>query len=255
MINSKARIEPEFLALISHPTLSELMDSIATYWRKEHGFALATLNLDHIVKMRHQPDFLLSYKSHSHVVADGNPIVWLSRLAGCTTELIPGSDLIAPLVKLAVKHDVPIALFGATEKTLDLAATRLEQNQPGLRVVAKIAPPFGFDPTTATADGYLETIRASGAKLCLVALGAPKQEILAARGIVHVPNCGFVSIGAGLDFIAGSQLRAPHWVRRLALEWFWRMLNNPRRLAMRYGRCILIVPGLTWQALRFRFSR
>jgi UDP-N-acetyl-D-mannosaminuronic acid transferase (WecB/TagA/CpsF family) len=61
-----------------------------------------------------------------------------------------------------------------------------------------------------------------------------------------------VSIGAGLDFIAGHQTRAPLWVRRIAMEWLWRMLTNPRRLTRRYLDCILILPGLTFVALAAR---
>lgn len=115
-------------------------------------------------------------------------------------------------------------------------------------MVEPIAPPFGFDPQGADAVSHLETIRQSGAQLCFLALGAPKQEQLAIEGRERAPGCGFVSIGAGLDFIAGSQTRAPKWVRALALEWVWRMLSNPKRLAGRYWKCILIMPGLVREA-------
>ncbi len=243
------------LDLVNFVSRDDLLCDVAAHWRQGRGFTIATLNLDHIVKMRHRSDFFDAYKGHSHVVADGNPIVWLSRIAGRRIELIPGSDLIAPLSALAAEHNVTVALLGATEKTLNLVATCLEQAYPGLQVSVTIAPPFGFDPTGEEAVSYLEAIRSSGAKLCFLALGAPKQEILAARGTALAPGCGFVSIGAGLDFISGDQTRAPRWVRRLALEWVWRMLGNPRRLAARYGRCILIMPGLIWQALRLRLLR
>jgi UDP-N-acetyl-D-mannosaminuronic acid transferase (WecB/TagA/CpsF family) len=59
---------------------------------------------------------------------------------------------------------------------------------------------------------------------------------------------GFVSIGAGLDFIAGFQTRAPLWVRRIAMEWLWRMLSDPRRLAKRYLDCALVLPDLALAA-------
>lgn len=255
MTNSQKLSEPDFLALISHPTKKKLLESVANFWQTGQGFTLATLNLDHIVKMRQMPGFFEAYKAHSHVVADGNPIVWLSKLAGRSIELMPGSDLIAPLAGLAAKLDVPVAMLGATEDTLNEAAESLMRSNPGMRVVARIAPPYGLDPNGDEVAEYLETIRASGARLCFLALGAPKQEMLAARGSVLAPECGFVSIGAGLDFIAGSQTRAPEWVRKLALEWVWRMLSNPRRLAARYGRCIVVMPDLTWKALRARFSR
>jgi exopolysaccharide biosynthesis WecB/TagA/CpsF family protein len=246
---------PEFLSLISQPTKAALFASVSDCWNQGRGFTLATLNLDHIVKMREMPDFRSAYTSHSHVVADGNPIVYLSRLAGRPIELIPGSDLIAPLAKLAAQHGVPVALLGATQYTLDRAADQLEKDNPGLSVVAKIAPPYGLDTNGPEVATYFETIQSSGARLCFLALGAPKQEILAARGAQIVPSCGFVSIGAGLDFIAGSQTRAPSWVRKLSLEWVWRMANNPRRLAGRYARCLAILPKLFFQALRVRLAR
>ena len=69
-----------------------------------------------------------------------------------------------------------------------------------------------------------------------------------------MPGCGFVSIGAGLDFIAGDQRRAPLLVRRMALEWVWRMVHNPRRLARRYLDCALVLPELTADAARSRRS-
>lgn len=245
----------EFLSLINQPTKTGLFESILSCWDQGIGFTLATLNLDHIVKMRQMPEFRSAYVAHSHIVADGNPIVWLSRLAGRSIELMPGSDLIAPLAQLAAEHDISVALLGATQDTLDRAADQLEKDNPGLRVVTKIAPPFGLDPDGPEVATYLETIHAEGARLCFLALGAPKQEMLAVRGAQLAPACGFVSIGAGLDFIAGSQARAPYWVRKLALEWVWRMANNPGRLAARYGRCLAILPKLSWQALRARFAR
>ncbi|WP_255612276.1 WecB/TagA/CpsF family glycosyltransferase [Ruegeria sp. SCSIO 43209] len=238
------------LDLVNFPDRAGLFKSIQEHWQRSQGFALATLNLDHIVKMRGNPDFFQSYKAHSHIVADGNPIVWLSRMAGREVDLMPGSELIEPLAEMAARDNVPVAFLGATPETLDRAAQRLTIQYPGLRVVEQIAPPFGFDPQGVKAVSYLEAIRQSGAQLCFLALGAPKQEQLAIEGRRHAPGCGFVSIGAGLDFIAGSQTRAPKWVRTLALEWVWRMLRNPKRLAGRYWQCILILPGLVREARR-----
>ncbi len=246
---------PDPLALVNIATRLELDQKILAHLEGGTGFSLATLNLDHIVKMRQNSGFLSAYQSHSYVVADGNPIVWLSRLAGRKLDLMPGSELIEPISKLAAKNNAPIALFGATQEALDLAAAHLQATYPGLEVCEKIAPPFGFDPTGSEAAEWLRQINKSGARICFLALGAPKQEILAARGTELAPACGFISIGAGLDFIAGSQTRAPLWVRRLALEWLWRLGSNPRRLAGRYAKCIVILPGLTWNALLSRRRR
>lgn len=216
------------------------------------GFALATLNLDHLVKLRTDAAFRRAYAAQDIVVADGNPVVWLSRLAGRPVALVPGSDLVLPLVRLAAAKGVTVALVGSTEAALAGAAARLESDVPGLRVVARIAPPFGFDPAGDQAAAVLAQVAASGARLCLLALGAPRQEMLAARGRDLAPAVGFASVGAGVDFLAGHQRRAPAWVRRLALEWVWRMGSSPRRLVPRYARCAAILPGQVRAALRLR---
>lgn len=234
------------------PSQDALLADLAARFAEGRGFAVATLNLDHIVKLQRDPAFRAAYARQTHVVADGNPIVWLQRLAGRPVKLVPGSDLIAPLMALAARMDVPVAFLGSSGAVLEVAAARLEAAHPGLRIVERIAPPQGYDPEGATAGADLDRIGASGARLCLLVLGAPKQEVLAARGLTLLPQCGFVSVGAGLDFIAGTQRRAPVWVRRLALEWVWRLMGNWRRLAARYRDCALVLPGLAVAALRAR---
>lgn len=233
---------------ITTPDRATLLADIETHLASRQGFALATLNLDHLVKLNQDPAFLAAYLAQSHVVADGNPVVWLQRLAGQPVELIPGSELITPLCAIAARLGVPVGLLGSTQAVLDLAAQRLTFAHPGLTVVARLAPPLGFDPAGAQGEAALHALAAVGARLCFLALGAPKQEILAARGRVVLPEAGFVSIGAGLDFIAGAQVRAPVWVRKIAMEWAWRLMSNPGRLGRRYLNCALILPGLTLQA-------
>jgi N-acetylglucosaminyldiphosphoundecaprenol N-acetyl-beta-D-mannosaminyltransferase len=82
---------------------------------------------------------------------------------------------------------------------------------------------------------------ASGARLCLIALGSPKQEVLSRRALDRYPNLGLLNIGAGIDFIGGSQQRAPKVVQDNGFEWLWRLATNPRRLAGRYARCAVLL--------------
>jgi N-acetylglucosaminyldiphosphoundecaprenol N-acetyl-beta-D-mannosaminyltransferase len=237
---------------VNMPTRAALLAEVARRFAAGQGFALATINLDHLVKLRRDPVFAAAYAAQDLVVADGNPIVWLSRLARRPVELVPGSDLILPLAQGAASAGVTVVLLGSTEPALAAAARALEARVQGLRVAACIAPPMGFDPDGPGADAVLDAVRASGARLVFLALGAPKQERLAARGMAALPGVGFASIGAGLDFLAGRQTRAPAWVRAIAMEWLWRMLSNPRRLARRYAECALILPGQAVAALRQR---
>ncbi len=238
------------LDLVNVPTMAALLAGVADHLDAGKGFAVATLNLDHIVKLRDHPAFSLAYRAQTHVVADGNPIVWLSQLGGYSAvRLVPGSELIEPLASLAARRGVPVAFLGSTEQVLARAAERLATGHSGLQVTACLAPEYGFDPQSSAADKMLDQIAASGARICFLALGAPKQEILAARGLARHPQLGFVSIGAGLDFIAGNQKRAPVWMRKIAMEWLWRLLTNPRRLGRRYLQCLAILPGLTLSVL------
>lgn len=242
---------PGVIGLVRVPSEAALLAAMAGCLDRGEGFAVATLNLDHVVKLRRDARFRRAYAAQTHVVADGNPIVWLAHLAGRReVKLVPGSELIGPVAALAARMGVPVALLGSTEPALQAAAARLESAHQGLRVVSCIAPPMGFDPEGAMADAMLDRVAASGARIVLLALGAPKQEVLAARGLARHPALGFLSIGAGLDFIAGNQKRAPVWVRRIAMEWLWRMLGNPKRLARRYLDCALVLPGLALAARR-----
>ena len=232
---------------------ASLLEDLGARFTAREGFSIATINLDHVVKLARDPAFREAYAAHSHVTADGNPIVWLEKLSGRKgVSLVPGSELIAPVAALAAEKHVPVALFGATESSLKLAGEALEAQNPGLKVVATLAPPMGFDPASDTAGEMIAEIGQSGARLVFLALGAPKQERFAARAAEMLPEVGFLSIGAGLDFISGEQKRAPLWVRKIAAEWLWRLLSSPKRLAARYGACILALPGLTLRALKAR---
>ena len=235
-------------------THAALRDGVTQRLAAGQGFALATLNLDHLVKLAVDPGFRAAYQAQDLVVADGNPIVWLSRLAGRPVALMPGSDLVIPLAEWTAAAGQTVALVGSTDDSLRRAAEALQQAVPGLVVACTIAPPFGFDPDGPGADAILQEVAQSGARLCFVALGAPKQEIFAARGRIVTPQVGFASIGAGLDFLSGSQVRAPLWVRRLALEWLWRLLGQPRRMFMRYAQCFAILPGHIIRAVAQRMG-
>ncbi len=229
-----------------------LLQDIELRLRDGRGFAVATLNLDHVVKLRRNPAFAAAYLAQTHVTADGNPIVWLLRLAGREAGLVTGSDLVDPAAALAARLDVPVAMLGSTADSLSAAQAELARRHPGFATVAAVAPPMGFDPEGPEADAALARIAESGARLCFLALGAPKQEILAARGRRLHPGIGFLSIGAGLDFVSGSQRRAPPLVRRFAAEWLWRLGTDPRRLVGRYTACAGTLPGLAVTALRSR---
>lgn len=237
------------------PDKNGLQAEVQRRFAAREGFALATVNLDHLVKLAQSAEFLAAYRGQDLVVADGRPIVWLSQLAGQPVELMPGSDMVLPLCHLAAQAGVPVALVGSTELALKDAEQYLCAHVPGLDLTWCHAPSGVFDPAGAEAAEILNQLDERKIQLCFLALGAPKQEQLAHRGREAAPRVGFASIGAGLDFLGGHQRRAPRWVRKLALEWLWRMLSSPVRMVPRYAKCFAILPGHILRALRLRLTK
>jgi N-acetylglucosaminyldiphosphoundecaprenol N-acetyl-beta-D-mannosaminyltransferase len=241
-----------FTVDINVPTQDDLMEVVKTRFAQKRGFALATINLDHVTKLESEESFRAAYDAQDLVVADGNPIVWASRLANKPVDLMPGSELVVPLARLAADMGVAVALIGSSDASLKASGVALENAAPGLIISFIHAPAYGFDPTGDAAREILKSLDASGAQLAFLALGAPKQETFAALGRSLVPHVGFASIGAGLDFLSGTQIRAPKWMRDLAMEWLWRLMGNPRRLFGRYVQSALAFPGLAMRAYRSR---
>lgn len=218
----------------------EAVDGIIAAARDEANFSVFTLNLHHLDTLRSDPAFRDAYLDARFVTADGAPVAFLASLQGHRISRAAGADLVEPLAVKAAENELPVFLFGSTDVVLRTAEARLAKVTGGrLRVVGREAPPQGFDPQGADADAALDRIASSGARLCFLALGAPKQEMMATRATARGINVGFVCVGAALDFLAGAQVRAPHMLREHGLEWLWRLCTNPRRLAGRYARCFL----------------
>ncbi|MCX7319485.1 MAG: WecB/TagA/CpsF family glycosyltransferase [Hyphomicrobiales bacterium] len=229
---------------INVASLSEAVTSIVVAAEQGESFSVCTLNLDHVVQLQQKPDFRAAYRRARFVTADGFPIVVLSRLLGVPIARTTGADLVEPLCEAAGAKGLPIFLFGSDDATLESSAAELMRRYPGLEVAGTFAPGRNFDAYSAEADEAIARIRASGAKLCFLALGAPKQEVFAARCLDELNGTGFLCIGASLDFIAGTQIRAPKFAQKTGMEWAWRMLNDPGRLGPRYARCAAAVPRL-----------
>ena len=118
---------------VTHADAASLLADVSARLQAGQGFALATINLDHLVKLRAGGAFLAAYAAQDFVVADGNPVVWLSRLAGRPVGLVPGSDLVMPLVRAAAAAGRPLSLLGSTDLALEAAMARFQANVPGLR--------------------------------------------------------------------------------------------------------------------------
>ena len=224
---------------------AEAVAKIIAAATRGESFAAFTLNLDHLVKLRSSAAFRKAYMHARFVTADGAPVAKLAQRQNMSIERTTGADLVVPLALAAAEHHLPVYLFGTSPQVIAESAADLnERCGGGLDIVGSAAPAMGFDPEGPEADAALDRIAASGARLCFVALGAPKQEILAARAVARGVKTGFVCIGAALDFIAGEQSRAPVFMQKHGLEWLWRLASSPRRLAGRSLSCALLLADI-----------
>lgn len=168
------------------------------------------------------------------VTPDGQPVRWaLNRLHGAgLRDRVYGPDLTLRVAVAAARDGLPVFLYGSTAGVLARFTTALQAVAPGLVVAGTQESQFrAGSPDEAVA--VAEKIRASGARLVLVGLGCPRQEIFASLVGEHL-DMPLLAVGAAFDYHAGSLPKPPPRMQRLGLEWLWRLLLEPRRLWRRY---------------------
>jgi N-acetylglucosaminyldiphosphoundecaprenol N-acetyl-beta-D-mannosaminyltransferase len=193
---------------------------------------IATGNIDFVMKAKRDAQYAAELWQADLIVADGVPILWAAALLGTPLRgRVNGTDLVWQCAQLAAETGCGVALLGAGPGVAMRAAMKMRERFPQAPVYP-IATPFQLGEKENAE--LVEQIRAVKAKIVLAALGAPKQE----RWLkTYMPACGAnVGIGCGsaLDIICGDMPRAPRWMRDNGLEWFHRMLLEPKRLGRRY---------------------
>jgi len=170
------------------------------------------------------------------VLPDGMPLVWASRLLGCSLAArVTGVDLVPRLAELSARKGYRIFLLGGRENVAERAARLLEKKFPGTRIVDTYAP---SEETMALLDQseILSRIHAAKPDILLVALGNPKQE----KWIwMHRKRLGVavaMGVGGSFEILVGDVRRAPQWVQQCGLEWAMRFVQEPSRLGPRYFR-------------------
>lgn len=224
-------------------------------WIAQHDNAcryVVTPNVDHLVQLRENELFLATYRDASLVVADGFPLVLVSRLVGKRIpERVAGSDLVPALLDSAdLRHPLSVFLLGAMPGVAQQAAERIEARWPAVRVTGLYSPPLGFEKDDQQNQLILKKIRDVNPDVLVVGLGAPKQELWVHAHQSQISARVALCAGATIDFLAGQRRRAPRWVQRLGLEWCHRMLSDPRRLVRRYARDAWVFPQLVWREVK-----
>jgi N-acetylglucosaminyldiphosphoundecaprenol N-acetyl-beta-D-mannosaminyltransferase len=196
---------------------------------------LVTANVDHLYKISKDREFLDIYLKTPWIIADGMPLVWVSRLLG---EPIPcrinGTDLMERLCLIAENAGFSVFLFGGTGDLAWQCRNALLKKHPRLQIRGAISPSDRFIFPSAESDAMVETIRTARPDILFVGMGSPKQEKWLYRHLerLSVPVC--IGVGASFSFISGRMKRAPRSFQTRGLEWLWRLAHEPRRLFKRY---------------------
>lgn len=165
---------------------------------------------------------------------DGMPVVWLGRLKGHkNVRRTYGPDLMLYLCDKGQSRGYRHYFYGATAQVCEKLEKRLKERFPRMNVVGKYSPPLSDECVVESPD-VMDRINQAGPDILWVALGSPKQDFWMHkhRDKLEVPV--MIGVGAAFDFLSGEKKQAPKWMQKAGLEWFFRLLCEPRRLWKRY---------------------
>lgn len=192
---------------------------------------VTTPNADHLVRLHRHPELLPLYKGAMLRLLDSRVVAMVARMVGLRPPRVAtGSDLTSLLLTRHLRTAERITIVGMSPRWLPALVTRC-----GLAPPAHYDPPRGFERDPAMMRAAVDFVLGHPARLVFLAVGSPRQEMLAAaiQATGRAQGLG-LCIGASLEFLAGAQRRAPAWMQHADLEWLFRLLQNPRRLARRY---------------------
>jgi N-acetylglucosaminyldiphosphoundecaprenol N-acetyl-beta-D-mannosaminyltransferase len=192
---------------------------------------LVTPNVDHIVRLeKADPTIRAAYEKAELCVCDSRVVSRLAKLAGVTLTVVPGSDLVREIMTRMIEAGDRVCLIGGSPETADKLAAR----HPDI-VVLQHSPPMGLLRDKAARARAIDFAAGARARILLLAVGSPQQEVLAREMHDDGRVTGFgLCIGAAVEFITGEQSRAPAMVQKAGFEWAWRLASQPGRLWRRY---------------------
>jgi N-acetylglucosaminyldiphosphoundecaprenol N-acetyl-beta-D-mannosaminyltransferase len=205
-------------------------------WAEEPvGRVMCAANVHMVMEAWSDPMFSDELARADLVFCDGRPLLWFCRLSGDRrAKQARGLDVMLNVCDLAVRHGLPVGLYGGRPEVLAAVEKRLRAGFADVDIRYRYSPPFR--PLSAEEDEQqTEAIKAAGVRVLLVALGCPKQErwMIEHRDRLPVTMLG---IGAAVDFVIGAVQPAPRIMQSAGLEWVHRLFSEPGRLWKRYAR-------------------
>lgn len=232
---------------VDNVTEGEALDRVEAFIRDGRPHQIVTVNPEFVVMAQEDQDFRDILNRADLALPDGVGLLWASRFLGSPLrQRVAGSDLVEGLAGLAARRGYSLFLLGARPGVGQQAAQRFQARYPGLR----IAGTHPGSPSPEEEEEVAARVRAASPDILLVAYGAPTQDRWVRRNLerLGVPVC--MGVGGALDFVSGKVRRAPPWVRRLGLEWLFRLAQEPwrwRRMLRLPRFAFLVVRSRLWQ--------
>lgn len=212
-------------------TLPNLVRKIKVDAKSEKFTYVVTPNVDHVIRLYKEPELKHLYDDASYTTCDSRILRSILKIQGHgDINVIPGSDLTEVLFSYVIDSHDKVAVLGADQIYIDRLVEQYE-----LKNLVHYNPPMGFINDEDEVEKSLQFLEKSQANYYFLAVGSPRQEVIA-NMLKKRGKCGGVGfcIGASILFLTGGEPRAPYIIQRMSLEWLFRMICNPRRLAVRY---------------------
>ncbi len=201
-----------------------------------------------VMDCRRDPALRRIYNASGLTTPDGMAIVWLLHLHGRRhVTRVYGPDLVHAVCAASVAPGWRHFFLGGRPGVAEAMARQLSQRHPGLAVAGTLAPAFGT-PDAAEDEAIVAAVNDTRPDIVWVGLGSPKQERWMASHLGRISAPVLIGVGAAFDYLSGRLSQAPTWVQRSGLEWLYRWVHEPVRLAPRYSRYPLFVLLVALQA-------
>lgn len=215
--------------------MSETIETIEKMIASNKKAYVVAINVDVVMKIENDPYLKKIVDEADMVLVDGKPLIWISKFHGREVKTkISGSDLVPLLCELAADKGYKIFIIGGKDGIAEQAKKNLESKLPEIQIVGTYAPPLGFEGDADELMRINEMISAAHPDLLIVCFGCPKQEKWIYENIEKYDAKVSICAGATVDFLAGNIKRAPRWMSEHGLEWFYRFLQEPKRMFKRY---------------------
>jgi N-acetylglucosaminyldiphosphoundecaprenol N-acetyl-beta-D-mannosaminyltransferase len=222
-------------------TTEETLALIGQFMHDGLPHQICTVNPEFIMRAQNDLEFKQILGRSALNLPDGIGVLWAAkRLKHPVRERVAGSDLVGQIADRAQATGWRIFLLGAAEGVAEQAAIKLRERYPQTNIVGA----YAGSPRSEDEADIAARIRSSEADILLVAYGAPKQDKWIARNLAQTGVSVAMGIGGSLDFIVGTQQRAPQWMQRVGLEWLYRLAREPWR-----WRRQLALPRFVWHVL------